>query len=118
MISLVGVLVCCYGLFLSWFMCWCFCVFVHFVVHVLVCWCVVVFCSVSGFFEGWVWASGFVLPPKSVGRGVQVLGWMKLQVPYPNCMREMLTMKPPSEFAGLLCTVRWLSMGRRTPSLA
>ena len=64
MISLVGVLVCCYSLFLSWFMCWCFCVFVHFVVQMLVCWCVVVFLLLIVSFEGWVWAGGFVLPLK------------------------------------------------------
>ena len=37
--------------------------------------------------------------PKSVGRGVQVLGWMKLQVPYPNCRREAFLEDPSRFFA-------------------
>ena len=68
---MVHVLVFLCVLFISWFRCW--------YVGVLLC-----FVLLVGFWKvglGW-WVC---FAPKSVGRGVQVLGWMKLQVPYPNC---------------------------------
>ena len=135
MISLVGVLVCCYGLFFSWFMCWCFCVFVHFVVQMLVCWCVVVFlfiwwfrcwyvgvllcfCSFDGSDVGMLvcccvfasdrvfWRVGLgwwvCFAPKSVGRGIWFLGWMKLQEPISNsCNRHILNFTHRSPSRGM-----------------